>query len=73
MIFEIVCESINCSASFSLLNLSVSLLVDLFCNLSKTVSRLIGESQEIFSLLCFFTEVSINGNRGNGSQHHKPA
>ena len=45
MILEIVCESIDLSASFSLLNLSVSLLVDLFRRLSKAVSSLIGESQ----------------------------
>ena len=45
MILEIVCESIDLSASFSLLNLSVSLLVDLFRRLRKAVSSLIGESQ----------------------------
>ena len=79
-ILEIVCESIDLSASFSLLNLSVSFLnlsvslfVDKFRRLSKAVSSLIGESQEILSFLCFFTEISINGNRGNGCQHHKPA
>ena len=72
-ILEIFDESSDSSASFSLLSLSVSLLVDLFCHLSKTVSRRIGESQEILSLFSFFTEVSINGNRGNGGQHHKSA
>lgn len=61
-ILEIVDESIDSSASFSLLslsfsrlNLSVSLLVDLFCHLSKTVSRRIGESQEVLSLFGFFS------------------
>lgn len=79
-ILEIADESIDSRASFSLLsrsfsllNLSVSLLVDLFCHLSKTVSRRIGKSQEILSLFGFFTEISINGNRGNGCQHHKSA
>lgn len=63
IIFEIVDESIDLSASFSLLNLAVSLLVYLFCHLSKTVSRLIGESQEVFLLFPCLTNESISGNQ----------
>jgi hypothetical protein len=48
---EIVCPSIDLSASFSFLNLTVSLKIVLFC-------RIIGESQEIISLFGFFVAVN---------------
>jgi len=53
--------------------LSISFLVDSFCFLSESISRHIGESQEVLLLLSFFTLVAINANRRNQSQNHKSA
>jgi hypothetical protein len=43
------------------------------CFLSESISRHIGESQEVLLLLSFFTLVAINANRRNQSQHYRSA
>lgn len=53
--------------------LSISFLVDSFCFLSESISRHIGESQEVLLLLSFLTLVAINANLRNQSQHHRSA